>query len=62
MKVYELMDALGEMNAGADINVSFSVSEEELLKSEKIEDHVYVFSKPIDDIEATGEWSISLYI
>lgn len=34
MKVYELMNALSEANAGADVRISFSMTSEEFIKGE----------------------------
>ena len=34
MKVYELMNMLSEANAGADVNITFTLSERQFLEGE----------------------------
>ena len=60
MKVYELMDALSEANAGAEVKVSFSISAEEFSKADEIDRDVRVFTKDISDVVYLPEWRIDI--
>ena len=61
MKVYELMNALSEANAGADVRISFSMTSEEFIKGEQAQADLRVFSKDVEDIDFSGEWTVSIY-
>lgn len=61
MKVYELMNALSEANAGADVTILFAMTESEYLKGDAADVDLRTFRKEIEDVEFDGEWKISIY-
>nr|DAF98375.1 MAG TPA: hypothetical protein [Siphoviridae sp. ctnNB1] len=61
MKVYELMNALSKANAGADVKISFSMTESEYVKGDAADVDLRVFRKEIEDVEFDGDWKISIY-
>lgn len=61
MKVYELMNALSEANAGADVRISFNMTEKEFIEAERAEADLRVFSKEVGDVEFSGEWNVFIY-
>ncbi|MBQ6946762.1 MAG: hypothetical protein IJN42_01835 [Clostridia bacterium] len=67
MKVYELMERLAEMPAGAELVVSTILSAEDLKKHEVMElagdgDTEYRVTGTTDDIEMANEKRVYLYV
>lgn len=63
MKAYELMNALSEVNAGAEVRVSFSMTKDMFLESGKpIEkgEGLRCFLKDIEDVDFVNEWNVNL--
>lgn len=63
MKAYELMNALSEVNAGAAVRVSFSMTKDMFLESgEPIEngEGLRCFLKDIVDMDFVNEWNVNL--
>lgn len=61
MQVYELMNILAEMPAGANVVAHGIVTTKERGKDcDKIEDGVYCFNKNIEDVEQAGEYTVNI--
>ncbi len=61
MQVYELMNILAEMPAGADVVVYGIVTTKAPGKDcDEIEDGVYCFNKNVEDIERSGEYTVNI--
>lgn len=59
MKVYELMDMLSEANAGADVNITFTLSERQFLEGEG-DVNLRCFVLKADDVIFNDEWDVSI--
>lgn len=59
MKVYELMNMLSEANAGADVNITFTLSERQFLEGEG-DVNLRCFVLKIDDVIFNDEWDVSI--
>ena len=67
MKVYELMDRLAEMPAGAELVVSTILNAEDLKKHEVVElaeggDTEYIVTGKPDDVAKASEKRVYLYV
>lgn len=59
MKVYELMDMLSEANAGADVNITFTLSERQFLEGEG-DVNLRCFVLKADDVIFNDKWDVSI--
>ncbi|MFQ7110271.1 MAG: hypothetical protein ACLRP9_01625 [Anaerovoracaceae bacterium] len=59
MKVYELMNMLSEANAGADVNITFTLSERQFLEG-KGDVNLRCFVLKVDDVIFNDEWDVSI--
>lgn len=59
MKVYELMNMLSEANAGADVNITFTLSERQFLEGEG-DVNLRCFVLKVDDVIFNDEWDVSI--
>lgn len=59
MKVYELMNMLSEANAGADVNITFTLSEKQFLEGEG-DVNLKCFTLKVDDVIFNDEWDVSI--
>lgn len=67
MKVYELMERLAEMPAGAEVKVSTVMSAEELKEHDVLEqseagENLYSIVGETDDVEKANEKRVYLYV
>lgn len=61
MKVYELMSALGELNAGEDVTVTVCLTLQELMDSEQLDKNTFVLTLDIDEVDVeTGSISTTI--
>lgn len=59
MKVYELMNMLSEANAGADVNITFTLSERQFLEGDG-DVNLRCFMLKADDVIFNDEWDVSI--
>ena len=56
MKVYEAINELSQMPAGADVVVSDCMSVSELKRCERISDDEYAFNSDVIEVEQCDNW------
>lgn len=64
MKNYELMQLLGTMTAGAEVEMNIVITKESLTNPIDIDDNgcqIYSYSAKVQDVDTNGDETIYLY-